>query len=142
MISKSIRIALPAAVAAAAVVPPGILGNDDRALRRMFHAIDANCDGSVTWEEFNAYLLLEKTAAAAGPDEQSPDGPGKTTPIFYQLQSGASPAAAAEAEAVPAHHQAPISCLMHPEASGALDRWYSTHTDGVVQVWNSKVRSC
>lgn len=130
------HIAFPAAAAAAAA---DHLGNYDRALRRMFHAIDANCDGSVTWEEFSAYLLLERTAAAAGADEQSADGPGKTTPCFHQLQSGA-PAAAA-AEAVPAHHQAPISCLVHPEASGALDRWYSTHTDGVVQVWNGKVRS-
>lgn len=36
-------------------------GNDREALTKLFMRLDANSDGSVNWDEFSSYMLLEGT---------------------------------------------------------------------------------
>jgi hypothetical protein len=46
--------------------PAGLLatdeGDDRAALRRLFLRVDANCDGTVDWDEFSNHMLLEGQA--------------------------------------------------------------------------------
>jgi Ca2+-binding EF-hand superfamily protein len=34
-------------------------GGDEEALGKLFMRIDANCDGTLDWDEFSNYMLLE-----------------------------------------------------------------------------------
>lgn len=111
----------------------GHLGSDDKALRRMFMAIDSSCDGMVNWEEFSAYLLLEKTAASAAGDQ--PGTSKKAAPVFVDLHMQAPKAATAAGDAC---QQVPMTCLVHADSS-VPDRWYTAGSNGVVQAWNGKV---
>jgi hypothetical protein len=114
----------------------GHLGKDDKALRRMFMAIDSNCDGLVNWEEFSAYLLLEKTAASAAGDQP---GASKTAaPMYVDLHMQAPKAVATATAGSDAGQQVPMTCLVHADSS-VPDRWYTTGSNGVVQAWNGKV---
>ena len=46
-------------------LPSGILqtedGGDEEALSKLFCRIDANCDGTIDWDEFSSYMLLESS---------------------------------------------------------------------------------
>lgn len=40
-------------------------GGDARALAKLFMRIDANSDGTVSWDEFSSYMLLESQGSAS-----------------------------------------------------------------------------
>lgn len=114
-------------------------------------------------EEFSAFLLLER--AEHGGDSGDAAGSSKrSTALFQPLEqpgsAGAAPAptATASAHRIAAgagagsgagadthsgsghvHRFEPITALLHFAPCNALDRWYSTSRDGLVQVWNGKV---
>jgi len=87
---------------------------------------------------------MEKTGGSTA-DDLSP-GSKRATPSFQELHAstpGAAPAAAASSgtsASSSGHSNVPITSLVHADVSSTPNRWYSTGTDGIVQVWNGKVR--
>ncbi|KAF6253190.1 WD40-repeat-containing domain protein [Scenedesmus sp. NREL 46B-D3] len=98
-------------------------GSDDESLRKLFMRIDANCDATVDWNEFSAYLLLEKTdssGGAAAPGQAARGSSGGLT--FSSVDAPVLQAGVA--------HRELISGLMHVDTGNGPDKWYSAGKDG------------
>eukprot|EP00775_Hariotina_reticulata_P006349 gene6349-6582_t len=105
-------------------------GSDEAALRRLFMCVDGNCDGAVDWNEFSAYLLMEKTGGASSPAVPAGGHSIGGSPAFHALEGQVLPAGIA--------HRELISSVLHVDTGNGPDRWYSAGKDGVVKVWNGK----
>eukprot|EP01062_Namystynia_karyoxenos_P007408 TRINITY_DN1260_c0_g1_i2.p1 TRINITY_DN1260_c0_g1~~TRINITY_DN1260_c0_g1_i2.p1 ORF type:complete len:1461 (+),score=170.27 TRINITY_DN1260_c0_g1_i2:52-4434(+) len=91
-------------------------------LRDWFRRIDANANGSVDWDEFSSYVLL--------------DGQQKTQ--IEERKAGFCTTCDQPQPPVQSYHQDSISmCLVHPRAP----RYFTCGRDGAIKVWNSQTIS-
>ncbi|KAK9816486.1 hypothetical protein WJX72_000893 [[Myrmecia] bisecta] len=106
----------------------GVLTTEDgggpEALRKLFMRIDANADGSVDWNEFSAYMLLESDGAASLRDDMS------TTVFAHPTVKGDIP------EAWP--HKAIMTSIAALPAGRSGERYATTGRDGTIRLWNCK----
>jgi hypothetical protein len=101
-----------------------VLGGDttDRELRLMFMKVDANSDGTVDWEEFSNFMLLENEGAGRLGDDLG--FAGFTAPDELALSSDAALYA----------HRDTISRLRYARG---CDRYISTSRDGLIRIWDA-----
>jgi len=98
-------------------------GGDAEALSKLFMRIDANSDGSIDWDEFSSYMLLESQGSASIRElESSITFEAPVTP--FVPEGGA--------------HRDVITAISHVQLSNGADRYVTCGKDGVVKVWNCK----
>lgn len=101
-------------------------GGDEEALSKFFCRIDANCDGTIDWDEFSSYMLLESSGAAS----------------IRELETAIDlkpPVSHNTAEAL--QHQDVITYMSRIQMANGTDRYITCGKDGAVKVWSPKVRS-
>ena len=86
--------------------------------------IDANSDGSVEWDEFMNYLLLESQQLQSIRNEY----------CYYKNKSYNDPPGIT----APGSHQNMISDFKILEDQGEGVKYISTARDGYVKIWNAK----
>lgn len=98
-------------------------GGDSTALCKLFMRIDANSDGTVDWDEFSTYMLLESQGSASVREfassitlEQPPVPPCPETWL----------------------HRAPVTHIGAIKLPSGAERYVSTSKDGSVKLWNVK----
>ncbi|MEW5310065.1 MAG: hypothetical protein WDW38_001897 [Sanguina aurantia] len=98
-------------------------GGDGRALSKLFMRIDANCDGTVSWDEFSSYMLLESQGSASIREFEGS--------ITFEAGTLSRP---------PNHHchSNVMMHLAHMHLRNGSDRYVSCAKDGCVKVWNAK----
>ena len=97
-------------------------------LRKLFCRIDANCDGTVNWDEFSLYMLLERQGKA----DIVENGPRRSIrqPEFLSRVRSSDA------------HSRPIDCCSYIPACGGNSARYATGArDGTVKLWDCKVRT-
>lgn len=92
---------------------------DRQQLRRLFMKVDANSDGTIDWDEFSSYMLLENQGTSVMRDSET----------RYEYVEQEFPDACPEAVA----HKEPIANLKGPILG---DRYLSAGRDGTVKMWN------
>ena len=107
---------------------PGILqtedGGDAEALGKLFCRIDANCDGTVDWDEFSSYMLLESAGSASIRELET--AIDLQPPVSHRVP-----------EAL--RHQDLITHMSCVQLANGTDRYITCGKDGMVKVWNPKV---
>lgn len=99
-------------------------GGDQLALQKLFMRIDANADGTVDWDEFSSYMLLENQGAASIRDVEA-------TLKFERPEDWTVPDNLA--------HKELVTHLEHVTLQGSLlDRYVTSARDGTVRIWNAK----
>jgi hypothetical protein len=101
-------------------------GGDEEALKKLFCRIDANCDGTIDWDEFSSYMLLESSGAASIRELET--AIDLRPPVSYRVPETLQ-------------HQDVITHPSHIRMANGKDRYVSCGKDGLVKVWNPKVRS-
>ena len=96
------------------------------ALRKLFYRIDANVDGTVDWDEFSQYMLLENQGMAAIMENKQ----------RRELHAPAIPKARADA----GHSKMIECCSIVPPCGGSSARYATGARDGTVKLWETKAR--
>lgn len=96
------------------------------ALRKLFYRIDANSDGTVDWDEFSQYMLLENQGMAAIMENKQ----------RRELRAPAVPRNRSDA----AHSKMMECCAIIPPCGGCSSRYATGARDGTVKLWECKVR--
>ena len=96
------------------------------ALRKLFYRIDANADGTVDWDEFSQYMLLENQGMAAIMENKQ----------RRELHAPAVPKARADA----GHSKMMECCSIVPPCGGSSARYATGARDGTVKLWETKAR--
>ena len=102
----------------------GVLGKNlsNEQLTHLFMKIDANSDGTVDWDEFTNFMLLENQAAADMSDRSYSE----------RLQETGGPA---EPNAKHLHHRDMMDGILQIPK---LDKLFTHSRDGTVRVWNAQ----
>lgn len=97
------------------------------ALRKLFCRIDANCDGTINWDEFSLYMLLERQGKAAIRENE----PRRSVqpPVFLSRVQNNQ-----------AHGKLIECCSFIPPCGGCSSRYATGGRDGTVKLWDCKVR--
>lgn len=93
-------------------------------MRKLFYRIDANGDGAIDWDEFSLFMLLENQGSAAIRKAEEMHVLGKP-------QHVPSP---------DAHKKLVQCCTIIPPCGGSSHRYVTGGRDGIVKLWNCKVR--
>lgn len=99
-------------------------GGDEEALSKLFCRIDANCDGTIDWNEFSSYMLLESAGAASIRELET--GIDLKPPVSHRVPESLQ-------------HQDVITHMSHIQMTNGKDRYVTCGKDGLVKVWNPKV---
>jgi hypothetical protein len=97
------------------------------ALRKLFYRIDANCDGTVDWDEFSLYMLLEQQGAAEIIESEN----------RRELKA---PISIAKVNSSDAHSKIIDCCTLIPPCGGSGPRYATGARDGTVKFWSPEVR--
>lgn len=97
------------------------------ALKKLFYRIDANCDGTVDWDEFSLYMLLEQQGTAEISEDE-------------HRRALTPPAMLARPVPGDAHAKIIDCCTLVPPCGGASTRYATGARDGNVKLWDCKVR--
>ncbi|KAG1663156.1 hypothetical protein FOA52_006053 [Chlamydomonas sp. UWO 241] len=99
-------------------------GDDEDALSKLFTRIDANSDGTISWDEFSSYMLLESTGMSRIRELEShvtfstPEKP--TNPPVADSQC----------------HKEIVQHISSVTLASGADRYVTCGRDGMVRVWN------
>jgi WD40 repeat protein len=97
-------------------------------LQKLFCRIDANCDGSVNWDEFSLYMLLANQGKAAIAENE-------------QQRELKPPSYISRVHANDAHTKVIDCCSLIPPCGGSSSRYATGARDGAVKLWDSKVQN-
>eukprot|EP00798_Chlamydomonas_sp_ICE-L_P018384 gene18384-24854_t len=98
-------------------------GSSPEALGKLFMRIDSNSDGTIDWDEFSSFMLLESQGSAS----------------IRELESSislATPEAAHPTDGL--MHNDVITHIEHIQVTNGADRYVSCSKDGCVKIWNCK----
>ncbi|KAL6759826.1 quinon protein alcohol dehydrogenase-like superfamily [Haematococcus lacustris] len=98
-------------------------GKDEDALGKLFMRIDANSDGTLDWDEFANYMLLESQGAASIRDLESSINFDKPEDVHAPEEH---------------HHKKIVTHISHVTLPNGADRYITSGKDGLVKVWNAK----
>jgi WD40 repeat protein len=93
-------------------------------MRKLFYRIDANGDGTVDWDEFSLYMLLENQGCAAIREAE------QTRLLVEPRESGINQRG---------HKKIIQCCSSLPPCGGSSYRIATGGRDGAVILWDSKV---
>jgi WD40 repeat protein len=96
------------------------------ALRKLFYRIDANCDGTVDWDEFSLYMLLEQQGAAEIMESE-------------KRRELKPPTTIAKVSSCEAHSKIIDCCTLIPPCGGFGSRYATGARDGTVKFWSPEV---
>ncbi|PNW80352.1 hypothetical protein CHLRE_07g313850v5 [Chlamydomonas reinhardtii] len=98
-------------------------GGDAEALAKLFMRIDANSDGTVDWDEFSTYMLLESQGSARVREFES------TVTMQQPDMSTMSDHAG---------HRDAMTHIASMRLANGVDRYATCGRDGTVRLWNAK----
>ncbi|KAG2490207.1 hypothetical protein HYH03_011334 [Edaphochlamys debaryana] len=98
-------------------------GGDAEALAKLFMRIDANSDGTVDWDEFSTYMLLESQGSAKVREFES-------TVTMQQAEPSPVPDLLA--------HKDAMTHIASMRLANGVDRYATCGRDGTVRLWNAK----
>ncbi|GLI65559.1 hypothetical protein VaNZ11_009122 [Volvox africanus] len=98
-------------------------GGDAEALAKLFMRIDADSDGTIDWDEFSTYMLLESQGSARVREFES------TVTMQDPMPSLVSDLLA---------HKDAITHITGMRLANGVDRYATCGRDGTVRLWNAK----
>ncbi|EFJ43836.1 hypothetical protein VOLCADRAFT_96020 [Volvox carteri f. nagariensis] len=98
-------------------------GGDAEALAKLFMRIDADSDGTINWDEFSTYMLLESQGSARVREFES------TVTMQDPVPSPVSDLLA---------HKDAITHITAMKLANGVDRYATCGRDGTVRLWNAK----
>ncbi|KXZ56621.1 hypothetical protein GPECTOR_1g56 [Gonium pectorale] len=98
-------------------------GGDAEALAKLFMRIDANSDGTIDWDEFSTYMLLESQGSARVREFES---------TVTMQQAEPSPVSDLLA------HKDAMTHITAMRLANGVDRYATCGRDGTVRLWNAK----
>ncbi|KAG2450287.1 hypothetical protein HYH02_004795 [Chlamydomonas schloesseri] len=98
-------------------------GGDAEALAKLFMRIDANSDGTVDWDEFSTYMLLESQGSARVREFESTVTMQQPDMSMLSEHTG---------------HRDAMTHITSMRLANGVDRYATCGRDGTVRLWNAK----
>lgn len=97
-------------------------GSDEAALLKLFSRVDANCDGTIDWDEFSNYMLLESQGTAQ----------------IRDVEAGVKLSPPTDCGPLPdnSHHTDSITYVSMITAANGQERYVTCGKDGFIRFWN------